>query len=78
MSNQNDMTPKEEQESLLESAFAVVKDQSFLMKRSLDAGKLMDALKYCSTMLSELRTGLLSPKYYYQLCACRSIPSMPC
>ena len=62
------MAPREEQEKLLEAAFAVVKEQSFLMKRSLDAGKLMDALKFCSTMLSELRTGLLSPKYYYELC----------
>jgi len=28
----------------------------------------MDALKHCSNMLSELRTGMLSPKYYYELC----------
>lgn len=29
----------------------------------------MDGLKHASTMLSELRTSLLSPKFYYQLCA---------
>ena len=33
-----------------------------------DNGRLMDALKHCSNMLSELRTGMLSPKYYYELC----------
>lgn len=28
----------------------------------------MDALKHASSMLSELRTSLLSPKSYYELC----------
>ena len=28
----------------------------------------MDALKHASTMLGELRTSLLSPKSYYELC----------
>lgn len=28
----------------------------------------MDGLKHCSNMLAELRTSLLSPKYYYELC----------
>ena len=28
----------------------------------------MDGLKHASTMLSELRTSLLSPKSYYELC----------
>ena len=28
----------------------------------------MDALKHASTMLSELRTSLLTPKSYYELC----------
>jgi len=35
----------------------------------------MDALKHCSNMLSELRTGLLSPKYYYELCTL--LPGVP-
>lgn len=30
----------------------------------------MDALKSASTMLGELRTSTLSPKAYYELCAC--------
>lgn len=38
------------------------------MKRFLDKNRLMDALKLASTMLSELRTSLLSPKSYYELC----------
>ena len=38
-----------------------------------DNNRLMDALKFASTMLSELRTSLLSPKSYYELC----IPPTP-
>lgn len=41
--------------------------QSFHMKRCLDSNKLMDGLKHCSTMLSELRTSSLTPKNYYEL-----------
>jgi vacuolar protein sorting-associated protein 35 len=37
------------------------------MKRNLDKNRLMDGLKCASTMLGELRTGLLSPKSYYEL-----------
>lgn len=36
--------------------------------RHLDKSRLMDALKCASTMLGELRTSLLSPKSYYELC----------
>ena len=34
-----------------------------------DDEKLMDALKYASDMLSELRTAMMYPKTYYELCA---------
>ncbi|KAJ3158528.1 Vacuolar protein sorting-associated protein 35 [Geranomyces michiganensis] len=57
----------EDQAKILEEAVAVVKVQSFHMKRNLDAHKLMDALKHCSTMLAELRTSSLTPKNYYEL-----------
>jgi vacuolar protein sorting-associated protein 35 len=33
-------------------------------------GRLMDALKHASAMLTELRTSLLSPKSYYELYMC--------
>lgn len=33
-----------------------------------DKSKLMDALKHASNMLGELRTSMLSPKSYYELC----------
>ncbi len=33
-----------------------------------DKGKLMDGLKHASNMLNELRTSMLSPKSYYELC----------
>lgn len=65
--NDKEASTPEEQLKLLEEANAVVKTQAFQMKRCLDNGKLMDALKHCSNMLGELRTGMLSPKYYYEL-----------
>ncbi|KAF9428272.1 Vacuolar protein sorting-associated protein 35, partial [Podila epigama] len=57
----------EDQGKFLEDALNVVKVQSFQMKRCLDNNKLMDGLKHCSTMLSELRTSTLTPKNYYEL-----------
>ncbi len=33
-----------------------------------DDDKLMEALKHASNMLCELRTSMLSPKTYYELC----------
>ncbi|KAI8818650.1 vacuolar protein sorting-associated protein 35 [Fimicolochytrium jonesii] len=57
----------QDQSKLLEEAIAIVKVQAFHMKRTLDAHKLMDALKHCSTMLAELRTSSLTPKNYYEL-----------
>ena len=55
----------DEQEKLLDEVMGIVK--AFQMKRCLDKAKLMDGLKHASTMLSELRTSLLSPKSYYEL-----------
>eukprot|EP00004_Rigifila_ramosa_P005226 TRINITY_DN1569_c0_g1_i1.p1 TRINITY_DN1569_c0_g1~~TRINITY_DN1569_c0_g1_i1.p1 ORF type:complete len:786 (+),score=230.87 TRINITY_DN1569_c0_g1_i1:37-2394(+) len=59
--------PEEDQEKLIEDAKKVVKEQAFHMKRCLDQAKLMEALKHSSTMISELRTGLLTPRNYYEL-----------
>ncbi|XP_022912925.1 vacuolar protein sorting-associated protein 35 [Onthophagus taurus] len=61
------LSPVEEQEKLLDEALSTVKAQAFQMKRCLDKIKLMEALKYASAMLGELRTSLLSPKSYYEL-----------
>lgn len=58
----------DEQEKLLGDAIGVIRSQAFQMKRCLDKSRLMDALKCASTMLGELRTSLLSPKSYYELC----------
>ncbi|KAK9367768.1 vacuolar protein sorting-associated protein 35 [Lipomyces kononenkoae] len=59
---------KEEQARLLEDALSVVRQQSHLMVKNLESkGKLMDALKHASSMLSELRTSALGPKQYYEL-----------
>lgn len=59
----------DDQEKLLADAVANVRSQAFQMKRFLDKARLMDGLKSASTMLGELRTSLLSPKSYYELCA---------
>ncbi|PFH61677.1 hypothetical protein XA68_16687 [Ophiocordyceps unilateralis] len=60
--------PPEDQARLLEDALAAVRQQTSLMRKCLDTpGKLMDALKCCSTLVSELRTSSLGPKQYYEL-----------
>ncbi|KAK4213449.1 vacuolar protein sorting-associated protein 35 [Rhypophila decipiens] len=58
----------EDQARLLEDALIAVRQQTALMRKCLDTpGKLMDALKCCSTLVSELRTSSLGPKQYYEL-----------
>ncbi|KAI9832883.1 MAG: hypothetical protein M1819_003913 [Sarea resinae] len=58
----------EDQARLLEDALAVVRQQTHLMRKCLETpGKLMDALKCSSTLVSELRTSSLGPKQYYEL-----------
>ncbi|KAB8067400.1 vacuolar protein sorting-associated protein VPS35 [Aspergillus leporis] len=60
--------PSEDQSRLLEEALGVVRQQSQLMRKCLETpGKLMDALKCGSTLVSELRTPSLGPKQYYEL-----------
>lgn len=57
----------EDQHRLLDEASAVVKEQSFYMKRAIDSDNLREALKHASNLICELRTSLLSPKNYYEL-----------
>ncbi|KAI1267109.1 vacuolar protein sorting-associated protein 35 [Xylariaceae sp. FL1019] len=60
--------PPEDQARLLEDALVAVRQQTALMRKCLETpGKLMDALKCCSTLVSELRTSSLGPKQYYEL-----------
>ncbi|EEY20103.1 vacuolar protein sorting-associated protein [Verticillium alfalfae VaMs.102] len=60
--------PPEDQARLLEDALVAVRQQTAVMRKCLDSpGKLMDALKCCSTLVSELRTSSLGPKQYYEL-----------
>ncbi|KAF7115981.1 hypothetical protein CNMCM5793_003814 [Aspergillus hiratsukae] len=62
------VSPPEDQSRLLEEALGVVRQQSHLMRKCLETpGKLMDALKCGSTLVSELRTPSLGPKQYYEL-----------
>ncbi|KAI9797585.1 MAG: hypothetical protein M1825_005967 [Sarcosagium campestre] len=58
----------EDQGRLLDDAMMVVRQQTHLMRKCLETpGKLMDALKCSSTLVSELRTSSLGPKQYYEL-----------
>jgi Vacuolar protein sorting-associated protein 35 len=52
------------------AAFRFVFVLVFFCTRPQDSDKLMDALKHASNMIGQLRTGLLSPKNYYDLCTC--------
>ncbi|KAI1386892.1 vacuolar protein sorting-associated protein 35 [Hypoxylon trugodes] len=64
----NTPAPPEDQARLLEDALIAVRQQTALMRKCLDTpGKLMDALKCCSTLVAELRTSSLGPKQYYEL-----------
>lgn len=64
----NTPVPPEDQARLLEDALVAVRQQTALMRKCLETpGKLMDALKCCSTLVSELRTSSLGPKQYYEL-----------
>ncbi|CAL2032311.1 unnamed protein product [Caenorhabditis brenneri] len=56
-----------DQEKFLDQSIRVVKAEAFEMKRCLDKGKTMDALKHALQMLNEMRTAELSPKFYYRL-----------
>lgn len=67
MSAYKDFNSTIDQKKLLDECMFVVKEQSFYMKKSFENGSLRDTLKYASNMLCELRTSLLSPKYYYEL-----------
>ncbi|XP_017476931.1 PREDICTED: vacuolar protein sorting-associated protein 35 isoform X1 [Rhagoletis zephyria] len=57
----------DDQEKLLAEAIGTAKKQAFQMNHFLDKDRILDALKCASTMLSELRTSMLSPKSYYEL-----------
>ncbi len=52
----------------LKEATTSVRENAFYMKRAMDSNDLQLTLNHCSEMLRELRTCLLSPKDYYDLC----------
>lgn len=58
------------QTQLLKEAQRQAHDQAFRMKRAMDAGEPNAVLKHAAELLRELRTSLLSPKHYYELCMC--------
>lgn len=56
-----------DQEAFLRECQKRVNTEAFYMKRSMDNGKLFEALKHASNMVGQLRTGLLGPQHYYEL-----------
>jgi vacuolar protein sorting-associated protein 35 len=64
----NFMVDDQGQADLLKEALSNARNQAFLMKRYMDQGELSGVLKHAAELLRELRTSLLSPKNYYQLC----------
>ncbi len=59
---------EEDQEKFLDEHMTVVRQQAFYMKKALDHNSLREALKHSSAMLCELKTSLLSPRNYFNLC----------
>jgi vacuolar protein sorting-associated protein 35 len=57
-----------EQDRLLEEAKNMANKSAYRMKKQLDEKDIMGSLKHASDMIAELRTSLLSPKYYFELC----------
>jgi vacuolar protein sorting-associated protein 35 len=58
----------DDQDKHLDAHMTVVKQPAFYMKKALDHNSLREALKHSSAMLCELRTSLLSPRNYFNLC----------
>lgn len=61
------LTPEQEQEKWLGEALRNVKEKSANMKRAMAQNSFVQVLRCASQMLSELRTGMLSPQHYYEL-----------
>lgn len=59
---------EEDQDRFLDEHQNVVRNQAFYMKKALDSNSLREALKHSSAMLCELKTSLLTPRNYFQLC----------
>lgn len=59
---------EEDQDRFLDEHQNVVRNQAFYMKKALDQNSLREALKHSSAMLCELKTSLLTPRNYFQLC----------
>lgn len=61
------LTPEQEQEKWLGEALRNVKDKSTVMRGAMAQKNFVAALRGASQMLTELRTGMLTPQNYYEL-----------
>jgi vacuolar protein sorting-associated protein 35 len=58
---------EEDQEKYVDDAMKIIKAQAFHMHKTIEDNQLRQCLKETSIMLGELKTSLLTPRYYYQI-----------
>ena len=56
-----------DQSNFVDTAFSIVKNQSFLIKKQIESNNMKNCILQTSIMLSELKTTLLSARNYYNL-----------
>jgi vacuolar protein sorting-associated protein 35 len=58
---------EEDQEKYVDDAMKIIKAQAFHLHKTIEDNQLRQCLKETSIMLGELKTSLLTPRYYYQI-----------
>jgi vacuolar protein sorting-associated protein 35 len=67
-SSQGESVFSDNEQEWLRSQLTSIQENHKLMLRSMDRGNINDAIKYGSLIADELRTTMLTPKKYYELC----------
>jgi vacuolar protein sorting-associated protein 35 len=65
---QADSVFSDNEQEWLKTQFTSIQENHKLMLRSMDRGNVNDAIKYGALIADELRTTMLTPKKYYELC----------
>ena len=61
------LTPEQEQEKWLGEAIQNVKDRAAHLRAGIKQESIVHVMRFASQMLSEMRTGMLTPQNYYEL-----------
>ena len=61
------LTPEQEQEKWLGEALKNVKEKAAYLRAAVKQGQFVPMLRFSSQLLTELRTGMLTPQNYYEL-----------